>query len=126
VTSVEYEVRTVSLLRHKKRLIFGEKTSLDFAFRLENLLHKEVGWTSESVVRILHHRRWSACVWVAQIIGYVIRVKIAVHRMEWHVQAFRRTSATSTILTLHRHPGRRVPTVTHWTFMPRSTVTTVA
>ena len=91
-----------------------------------NLLHKEVGWTSKSVVRILHHGRRSACIWVAQIIGHVIRMEVSVNRMERHVQAFRRTLAACSILARHWHSSRRIPAVTHWTFVTNSTVTAVA
>ena len=67
--------------------------------RLGDLLHEEVSWATQRIVRILVHGRSRIFWWIGQPTGDRIRIKVAVNRMEWQIAV---AVAMSVVTTLRR------------------------
>ena len=83
------------------------------------LLHKEVRWSSKGVVRVLNLRWCGIFRRVHQILGSLISVEVAMHRMERQIAASTRAIGTmmSTVASVIWWAGLSVThtRLTHWT-----------
>lgn len=102
-----------------------------FLFQIASigLLHKEVGRSAMSVVRILHSCWRLICIWICQVRRNVICVKVSMNRVKRKVNSASRLTIGSALRPAsHRHRNSRisVATVAHWAFVVWPCVTASA
>ena len=82
-----------------------------------SLLHKEVRWPSKGVVRVLNLRRCRIFWWIHKILGSLIGVEVAMHRMARQIAA----STLAVVALSIWWAGLALP-VTHTRLTHRTTV----
>ena len=109
--------------QHKKSPAADSARALHSTIPQRDLLHEEVRWSAECVVRVLVLCWWLIRVGIRQITWHIVCVKVPMHRMERKIHTLTTVTARSA-LTFHGNSSGSKPAVTHGTVVSLTTVAT--